>query len=259
MAPVIGMDSLPVPQAEKGLESLDRNPRSDRIAAAGGATTGCRPAVLLTGQAAFAVRSRCPPASTVWAGAPPFRRSAIESCVRSAASPRCPRLCALPCSLLAQSVGALRRYLPAPHTRAMDKLSPVGNNCISSATSSVSPLCFFARLISKHEATARWSGLGTMLIARVQGSREAAGSVVLCMLMVSWMRVEEAAELAWRAFIAHYSVTELVVAVFLVGLTDRFLSGRKAFSMRLDLKKHCKIWLSSFLLTWLVTSISLIL
>ena len=31
-------------------------------------------------------------------------------------------------------------------------------------------------------------GLGTMLIARVQGSREAAGSVVLCMLMVSWMR-----------------------------------------------------------------------
>uniref|UniRef100_A0A8R7K1B0 Uncharacterized protein n=1 Tax=Triticum urartu TaxID=4572 RepID=A0A8R7K1B0_TRIUA len=108
--------------------------------AAGGATTGCRPAVLLTGQAAFAVRSRCPPASTVWAGAPPFRRSAIESCVRSAASPRRPRLCALPCSLLAQAAGALRRYLPAPHTRAMDKLSPVGNNCISSATSSVSPL-----------------------------------------------------------------------------------------------------------------------
>ncbi|XP_048541498.1 uncharacterized protein LOC125520579 isoform X2 [Triticum urartu] len=113
------------------------------------------------------------------------------------------------------------------------------------------------------------------------------------------MSVEEAAELAWRAFITQYSVTELVVAVFLVvddcevigvllqtelvplclrtmemgselstllswlcffllGLTDQFLSGRKAFSVRLDLKKQSKIWLS-FLLTWLVTSISLIL
>ncbi|XBJ25911.1 hypothetical protein VPH35_003451 [Triticum aestivum] len=51
------------------------------------------------------------------------------------------------------------------------------------------------------------------------------------------MSVEEAAELAWRAFITQYSVTELVVAVFLVGLTDQFLSGRKAFSVRLDLKK----------------------
>ncbi|VAH08070.1 unnamed protein product [Triticum turgidum subsp. durum] len=30
------------------------------------------------------------------------------------------------------------------------------------------------------------------------------------------MSVEEAAELAWRAFITQYSVTELVVAVFLV-------------------------------------------
>ncbi|XP_048535826.1 uncharacterized protein LOC125514527 [Triticum urartu] len=70
--------------------------------------------------------------------------------------------------------------------------------------------------------------------------------------------VEEAAELAWWAFITHYSVTELVVAVFLVGLTDQFLSGRKAFSVCLDLKKQSKIWLS-FLLTWLVTSISLIL
>ncbi|XP_037446661.1 uncharacterized protein LOC119316444 [Triticum dicoccoides] len=219
MVPVIDMDSFPVPPAEgttyRKRNRVDRSKsrtRPDR----GGATTGCRSAVLLTGQAAFAVRSCCLPASTVWAGTPPFRRSAIESCVQSAASPRRPRLCALPCSLLAQAVGALRRYLPAPHTRAMDKLSPVGNNCISSGTSSVSPRCFFARLISKHEASARWSGFGTMLIARVQGSREAVGSVVLCMLMVSWTRVEEAAELAWRAFITNYSATELVVAVFLV-------------------------------------------
>ncbi|KAM3404518.1 hypothetical protein ACQJBY_007545 [Aegilops geniculata] len=36
------------------------------------------------------------------------------------------------------------------------------------------------------------------------------------------MSVEEAVELAWRAFITHYSVTELVVAVFLV---LRFHSG----------------------------------
>ncbi|XP_037472010.1 proteasome subunit beta type-5-like [Triticum dicoccoides] len=62
------------------------------------------------------------------------------------------------------------------------------------------------------------------------------------------MLVEEAAELAWRAFTTQYSLTELVVAVFLVGLTDQFLSGRKAFSVRLDLKKQSKIWLS-FLLT----------
>ncbi|XBJ07990.1 hypothetical protein VPH35_013410 [Triticum aestivum] len=147
MIPVIGTSRMLRKPKAPPIERT-RVPRSKSLIRqdCGGATTGCRPAVLLTGQTAFVVRSRCLPASTVWAGAPPFGRSAIESRVRSAASPRRPRLRALPCSLLAQAVGALHRYLPAPHTRAMDKLSPVGNNRISSATSSVSPRCFFARL-----------------------------------------------------------------------------------------------------------------
>ncbi|KAM3272436.1 hypothetical protein ACQJBY_042527 [Aegilops geniculata] len=156
----------------------------------GGATTGCRPAVLLTGQAAFAVRSRCPPASTVWAGAPLFRRSAIESCFQSAASPRRPRLCTLPCSLLAQAGGATPLSAGSSYKSDGRQTEPCGKQLHQlNDVQRFSSLRFFARLISKHEATARWSGLGTMLIARVQGSREASGSVVLCMLMLQIQHV----------------------------------------------------------------------
>ncbi|XBJ25346.1 hypothetical protein VPH35_003025 [Triticum aestivum] len=137
------MASLPVPQAEGTTYRKDSSPTIE-IPDQTGSRRPAAPRQFADLQSSsrdkLRWRTRCPPASTVWAGAPPFRRSAIESCVRSDASHRRPRLCALPCSLLAQAVGALRRYLPAPHTRAMDKLSPVGNNCISSATSSVSPL-----------------------------------------------------------------------------------------------------------------------
>ncbi|KAI5012671.1 hypothetical protein ZWY2020_024937, partial [Hordeum vulgare] len=56
------------------------------------------------------------------------------------------------------------------------------------------------------------SDLGTMLIsegARLKGSRFCSSVYIYCMLMVSWMR-------AWWAFITQHSVTELVVAVFVV-------------------------------------------
>ncbi|XP_037419948.1 uncharacterized protein LOC119284882 isoform X2 [Triticum dicoccoides] len=69
-----------------------------------------------------------------------------------------------------------------------------------------------------------WFGLGTMLIsegARLKGSRFSNSLYAYCMLMVSWMRVEEveeAAELAWRAraFITQPFVMEPVVVFILV-------------------------------------------
>ncbi|XP_040255275.1 uncharacterized protein [Aegilops tauschii subsp. strangulata] len=163
----------------------------------------------------------------------------------------------------------------------MDKLSPVGNNRISSATSSVSPLVFLCTphlqarshdemwVISLRQQAKNLEGREFDITndylyegARLKGSSWFCSSLYAYGILDEGYKfnlsVEEAAELAWRAFITQYSVTELVVAVFLVGLTDQFLSGRKAFSVRLDLKKQSKIWLS-FLLTWLVTSISLIL
>ncbi|XP_037417445.1 uncharacterized protein LOC119280843 [Triticum dicoccoides] len=191
MVPVIDMDSLPVPQAEGTTTRVPRSKsqvrpdrggrrRHDRLLACSPThgTSCVRGALSLP--AGFDGMGR-------GAALPQIRNRVVRPVCRLPSTSTA--LCSSVFSPSAGCGGATPLSAGSSYKRD-GQTEPCGKQLHQlSDVQRFSSLRFFARLISKHEATARWPGLGTMLIARVQGSREAAGSVVLCMLMVSWMRV----------------------------------------------------------------------
>uniref|UniRef100_A0A8R7K5N2 Uncharacterized protein n=1 Tax=Triticum urartu TaxID=4572 RepID=A0A8R7K5N2_TRIUA len=134
MVPDIDSDSLPVPQAEGTTYRKDSSPSIETLDQTGSRRRHDR------------LPACSPPHGTSCVRGALSLPAGFDDVGRGAALPQIRRLPSTSTALRSSvfsptaSCGPLRRYLPVPRTRAMDKLSPVGSNRISSTTSSVSPL-----------------------------------------------------------------------------------------------------------------------